>query len=122
MKWSHFDYEFDLGHKIFFICVARGDPLPKVTWFKDGLELFSHPNVQVRRSEELSLECDSKTDCGCHCLSAQVREWRLPDQRVKSKLEIDPARQMDAGSYECKADNMYNIDSRTFKADFVSES
>jgi hypothetical protein len=40
-----------------------------------------------------------------------------PD-KVKSKLEIDPATQMDAGLYECSADNMYSVDRRSFKTDF----
>ncbi|KAH7958233.1 hypothetical protein HPB49_000122 [Dermacentor silvarum] len=76
-KASHFDYEFFLGHKIVFICVARGSIL-------------------------------------------QISEWQLEGDRIKSKLEIDPARQMDSGNYECQADNKYAIDSRTFKADFSS--
>lgn len=28
IRSSFFDYEFYLGHKILFICVAIGDPLP----------------------------------------------------------------------------------------------
>lgn len=48
----------------------------------------------------------------------QVHEWRIGDDRVKSKIEIDPATQMDAGLYECTADNMYSIDRRSFKTDF----
>lgn len=48
----------------------------------------------------------------------QVHEWRIGDDRVKSKIEIDPATQMDAGVYECTADNMYSIDRRSFKTDF----
>lgn len=50
--------------------------------------------------------------------SVQVHEWRIGDDRVKSKIEIDPATQMDAGVYECTADNMYSIDRRSFKTDF----
>lgn len=50
----------------------------------------------------------------------QISEWHLPNKRVKSKLEIDPARQMDAGSYECQANNKYTVDRKTFKADFVA--
>lgn len=48
----------------------------------------------------------------------QVHEWPLDKDKVKSKLEIDPATQMDAGVYECYADNMYSIDRRSFKTDF----
>lgn len=48
MKASHFDYEFDLGHKIVFICVAKGDPPPRITWFKDGIEIYAHPYLQVK--------------------------------------------------------------------------
>lgn len=48
----------------------------------------------------------------------QIHEWKMGQNRVKSKLEIDPATQMDAGVYECTADNMYSIDRRSFKTDF----
>lgn len=48
----------------------------------------------------------------------QVYEWKIGKDRVKSKLEIDPATQMDAGVYECTADNMYSLDRRSFKTDF----
>ncbi|XP_077301871.1 noktochor [Arctopsyche grandis] len=90
---SHFDYEYVLGHKIAFLCVARGSPRPHITWFKDGIEIFSH-------------------------LYLHVHEWRMGKDKVKSKIEIDPATQMDAGVYECTADNMYSIDRRSFKTDF----
>lgn len=90
---SHFDYEYVLGHKIAFICLASGNPRPHITWYKDGSEIFSH-----------------------HYLN--IHEWRIGTEKVKSKLEIDPATQMDAGLYECTADNMYSIDRRSFKTDF----
>lgn len=48
----------------------------------------------------------------------QIHEWQVGTDKVKSKLEIDPATQMDAGVYECTADNMYSIDRRSFKTDF----
>lgn len=52
------------------------------------------------------------------CLGLQVHEWMMGPDKVKSKLEIDPATQMDAGLYECSADNMYSVDRRSFKTDF----
>ncbi|EFA04163.1 immunoglobulin domain-containing protein oig-4 [Tribolium castaneum] len=90
---SHFDYEYTLGHKIAFVCVARGKPRPHITWYKDGSEIFTH-------------------------LYLNIHEWNIGEDKIKSKLEIDPATQMDAGVYECTADNMYSIDRRSFKTDF----
>ncbi|XP_059062292.1 immunoglobulin domain-containing protein oig-4-like [Achroia grisella] len=90
---SHFDLEYVLGHKIAFLCIAKGSPRPHITWFKDGVEIFAH-----------------------HYL--HIHEWPIGEDRVKSKIEIDPATQMDAGVYECTADNMYSIDRRSFKTDF----
>ncbi|XP_062134524.1 immunoglobulin domain-containing protein oig-4 [Drosophila sulfurigaster albostrigata] len=93
LQASHFDLEYVLGHKIAFLCVAKGNPRPHITWYKDGAEIYQH-------------------------LYMHVHEWRIGDDRVKSKIEIDPATQMDAGLYECTADNMYSIDRRSFKTDF----
>jgi hypothetical protein len=51
-------------------------------------------------------------------LQLQIHEWKIKPDKVKSKLEIDPAAQMDAGLYECCADNKYAVDRRSFKTDF----
>lgn len=93
VKSSYFDHEFELGDKISLLCVAKGDPLPRVSWFKDGSEFILHQ-------------------------FSRVVERKLNATMVKSKLEIDPARQLDAGTYECHANNKYSVDRRIFKADF----
>jgi hypothetical protein len=93
VKASYFDYEFQLGHKIKLICIAEGDPLPQITWLKDGLQLIQHAFAQI--SHEM-----------------------VHKNRMRSKLEIDPARQMDSGSYECEANNALAVDRKLFKVDF----
>merc|ERR1711884_871859 len=92
-KASHFDYEYVLGHKIVFICVATGKPRPKIVWFKDGRELYDH-----------------------HYL--HISEWYKGKRRLKSKMEIDPATQGDAGIYECHANNKWSVDMRSFRTDY----
>jgi hypothetical protein len=39
---------YHLGRKISFVCVARGNPRPQITWLKDGLEL-THDQIGVSR-------------------------------------------------------------------------
>lgn len=92
-KASHFDYEYVLGHKIVFICVARGKPRPKIVWFKDGRELYDHNYLHIS-------------------------EWYKGKRRLKSKMEIDPATQGDAGIYECHANNKWSVDMRSFRTDY----
>ncbi|EDV39316.1 uncharacterized protein Dana_GF25251 [Drosophila ananassae] len=94
IKSSHFEYDYTLGRKITFFCMAQGIPRPTITWFKDGAELYQHRFFQVHESHE----------------EANI---------VKSKMEIDPTTQMDAGFYECQADNIYAIDRRGFRTDYV---
>lgn len=93
VKSSHFDHEYELGDKISLLCMAKGDPIPRLSWYKDGTELVPHQ-------------------------FSRIVEWKINSTFIKSKLEIDPARQLDAGTYECHANNKYSIDRRTFKADF----
>ncbi|KAF2345417.1 Immunoglobulin I-set, partial [Trinorchestia longiramus] len=92
-KASHFNFQYVLGHKIVFLCVARGNPLPQITWFKDGVELYAHKYMQLH-------------------------EWTR-GHKLKSKMEIDPASQADAGIYECHANNKYAIDSRAFRTTYL---
>jgi hypothetical protein len=52
-------------------------------------------------------------------LTFQVHEWTIGEDTIKSKMEIDPTTQKDAGYYECQADNQYSIDRRGFRTDYV---
>lgn len=52
--WSHFESEYVLGRKIVFMCKAEGEPRPVITWFKDGIELYSHSFFQVSQNLCLS--------------------------------------------------------------------
>lgn len=87
---------YQLGRKISFVCVSMGYPRPDITWLKDGLELNSYAGYE----------------------GVGVSEWRLGSDRIKSKLEIDPAMPKDAGFYECQTDNKYAIDRRGFIAKY----
>lgn len=92
-KASYFENDYELGRRVSFVCVARGNPEPRVSWFKDGNEFIHHKY-------------------------SRIAEHRLRDSSIKSRLEIDPARQIDAGNYECRANNLYSSDRRQFKAEF----
>ena len=48
----------------------------------------------------------------------QISEWRLGKNKLKSKMEIDPAMPKDAGYYECQSDNKFSIDRRGFIAKY----
>lgn len=94
VKSSHFEFDYMLGRKITFFCMATGYPRPEIVWFKDGIELYAHKFFQVH-------------------------EWPIGNDTVKSKMEIDPTTQKDAGYYECQANNKYAIDIRGFRTDYV---
>ena len=51
---------------------------------------------------------------------AQLHEY-VGNRSLKSKMEIDPATQMDAGYYECQASNRYTVDIKGFSADYALE-
>ena len=42
-------------------------------------------------------------------LAQQIRQFWRGKHRIKSKMEIDPATQGDAGIYECHANNKYQL-------------
>ncbi|XP_066955947.1 immunoglobulin domain-containing protein oig-4-like isoform X1 [Macrobrachium rosenbergii] len=92
---SHYELEYILGRKIIFICTARGNPRPRITWYKDGVELYAHNYFQVH-------------------------EWEIGKHKLKSKMEIDPATPMDVGYYECQANNMHAVDHRGFRTQYTT--
>jgi len=94
VKSSHFLKMFNLGRKISLVCVAAGRPRPRITWLKDGIELASFSEHE------------------------HVFEWRMRDNKLKSKVEIDPAMQRDAGYYECQAYNKHAVDVKGFLAKY----
>ncbi|CAL4135310.1 unnamed protein product, partial [Meganyctiphanes norvegica] len=94
--WSHFESEYTLGHKIVFQCSAEGNPRPRITWYKNGIEVYAHNFFQIHR-------------------------WEIGEKGMKEKMEIDPASQMDAGYYECQADNHYAVDVKGFSTDYSLE-
>jgi len=85
-KSSHFLKMFNLGRKISLVCVATGRPRPRITWLKDGIELASFSEHE------------------------HIFEWRIGKNKLKSKVEIDPSMQRDAGYYECQAYNKHAVD------------
>lgn len=62
--YSHFDYEYVLGHKIAFLCIARGNPRPHITWYKDGAEIFSHLYMHVSGNWFLCAEVNNEVFIG----------------------------------------------------------
>jgi len=87
-KSSHFRKMFQLGRKISLVCVAQGKPRPNITWLKDGVELTSFSEHE------------------------HVFEWKIGGHKLKSKVEIDPAMQRDAGYYECQAFNKHAVETK----------
>lgn len=50
----------------------------------------------------------------------QLHEWKFGNN-LKSKMEIDPATQADAGIYECHANNKYAVDTKAFRTTYIAE-
>lgn len=80
------DLAVDEGELLKFSAPIRGNPVPDVTWTKDGKPL--------RPSERVILSCDGKN----------------------VTLEINPSTLKDSGSYVCKLKNSLGSDSATAKA------
>ncbi|OQV13855.1 hypothetical protein BV898_11962 [Hypsibius exemplaris] len=107
VRQSQFALEYRLGHKLQFLCVASGRPLPRITWLKDGLELMNHRNLVIHEWKLRAQKNKAKGD-------------EASKNRLKSKLEIDPTTQGDQGIYTCVAENKYAVVEKRFKAEFLN--
>ncbi|VDM77493.1 unnamed protein product [Strongylus vulgaris] len=80
-RHSFFKQYFRLGYKLSLFCQAYGTPRPDMRWYKNGVEVVTRPGLQIRN------------------LASR--------DTLSSYLDIDPARVLDAGEYECVANNTY---------------
>ncbi|RCN42732.1 immunoglobulin domain protein [Ancylostoma caninum] len=80
-RHSFFKQHFRLGYKLRLFCEAHGTPRPDLRWYKNGVEVRTRPGLWIRNS--------------------------VDHDTVSSHLDIDPARVLDAGEYECVANNSY---------------
>lgn len=59
------------GHPVWFLCEARGVPMPDITWFKDGDPLVpSAEVVYTRGGRQLQLERAQGSDAGTYSCKA----------------------------------------------------
>ena len=59
------------GHPVWFLCEARGVPMPDITWFKDGDPLVpSSEVVYTRGGRQLQLERAQGSDAGTYSCKA----------------------------------------------------
>ena len=92
-KASHFDYEYVLGHKIVFLCVAKGKPRPTIVWYKDGRELFNHHYLHVSLTQSLRQTSRAKYHHPAHSRSVNIGEENIgssPRWRSTQQLRGTP--------------------------------
>ncbi|CAJ0599495.1 unnamed protein product [Cylicocyclus nassatus] len=80
-RHSFFKQHFRLGYKLSLFCQAYGTPRPDMKWYKDGVEINIRPGLQIRNI--------------------------IRQDTISSHLDVDPTRVLDAGEYECVANNTY---------------
>lgn len=108
VKSSYWDVAYELGDKISLQCISVNS---NIFWMKDGQEYIGHQFSRIKESLVDRSMVKSKLD-------DQSRQLDAATFFVSSKLIIDPARQIDAGTYECVANNQISSDKRSFKVDF----
>ena len=101
------------SNDLYILCIelnsiCQGKPRPNIVWYKDGRELYGHRYLHVSKSlvVRFSIHHNSiirQTLSRKHIF--QIRQFWRGKHRIKSKMEIDPATQGDAGIYECHANN-----------------
>uniref|UniRef100_A0A0M3I1U4 Ig-like domain-containing protein n=1 Tax=Ascaris lumbricoides TaxID=6252 RepID=A0A0M3I1U4_ASCLU len=89
-RHSNFLQTFKLGYKLVLVCEAEGYPEPSITWYKDGAEM------NIRNT-------------------AYLVQTRTYGNRVRTRLEIDPATIGDQGVYSCLTSNRYGYDLQSMK-------
>lgn len=81
-------YSVQAEGTVSFVCIATGDPLPTITWFKDSAPLNTDldKRLEVRQTDTEGFDSF--------------------EHAVESVLTVYNAREDDAGYYRCKADNI----------------
>ena len=80
-------------------CVAYGDPLPHLSWRKDGVELANGSQIQIYE--------ERVTESGITF--------------IKSILEICSASEADIGQYSCTANNTLGFETAEFELQVNTE-
>uniref|UniRef100_A0A915BA24 Ig-like domain-containing protein n=2 Tax=Parascaris univalens TaxID=6257 RepID=A0A915BA24_PARUN len=81
-RHSNFLQTFKLGYKIILVCEAEGYPEPSITWYKNGAEMNTHNTAYLVQTQTYG-------------------------NKVRTRLEIDPATMGDQGVYSCLTSNRY---------------
>ena len=87
------------GDTITVGCVAYGDPLPHLSWRKDGVELANGSQIQIYE--------ERVTESGITF--------------IKSILEICSASEADIGQYSCTANNTLGFETTEFELQVNTE-
>ncbi|XP_034482330.1 immunoglobulin domain-containing protein oig-1 isoform X2 [Drosophila innubila] len=98
---------------------------------QDAVNYYDHENgAKIIKSSHFELDYTLGRKITFFCMAQdgaelyqhrffQVHETHPEPDIIKSKMEIDPTTQMDAGYYECQADNEYAFDRRGFRTDYA---
>ena len=85
--------DINVGASGVFACIARGVPLPAITWFQNGMEI-------VNGTGNFNIDNSAFNDT---------------EDTIQSLLEICPIQPGHAGTYSCQARNAYGNDTATLE-------